>query len=112
MTDDTAGILFPTKNVGAPFAGSFALDTNATQTQLAVDYATYSGAFGLTIDSVPYPVLVLRVWSGGPATIGAPDGFEIGANIGGSTGYLSLRSSLDIYSAPLVPTSVYCATWT
>ena len=107
VTADTAGILFPTKNVGDPFSGSFSLDTNATPTVTSVDYASYAGGtFGLTIDAVSYPVYSFRVWSGGPANVSAPDGVEFSANFGGSTGFLSLRSSLDIYAAPLVPSTI------
>jgi hypothetical protein len=94
------GILFPAKNVGDSYSGSFTLDTNALQTFLNPGGTTadYTGAFNVTIESVPYSVTRFTVFSGGS------DGFEFG--FGSGSNVLTLRSSADIYSSPAVPTEV------
>jgi hypothetical protein len=44
------------------------------------------------------------VWSSGPG--GASDGFELSYSAGGETGYVSLRSSSEIFTLAAVPSTV------
>jgi hypothetical protein len=104
---DDLGVLFPGKNPGDSYSGSFTLDTNATQGFISDDgaIAAYSGGFDVTIESVSYPIVNVLVFSSGPFP-GASDGFELYFDLGILTGFLGMRSSSDIYAFPLVPGAV------
>ena len=91
------GILFPGKNVGDPFSGSFTLDTGANQVVPNGNSVVYPpGGFNLTVDATTFALSAVQVWSGGPAIVSAPDGFEMGFVSQTYSGFLSFRSSSDI----------------
>jgi hypothetical protein len=100
------GTLFGSKLPGQTFDGSFTLDTTATLTAIgdSGNYTTWSGGFAVVVEGVSHPVVNVAVWSSGPG--GAADGFELAYMVDGETGYVSLRSSSDIYTLAAVPTTV------
>jgi hypothetical protein len=100
------GVLFPAKSVGQTFHGSFTIDTDALLESVGAgnDYATYTGEFAVVIEGVSFPVSVLQVWSSGPT--GIDDGFQLTFSLGPAIGFLSLRSTHEIYLLPVVPTAV------
>ena len=100
------GTLFGTKLPGQTFDGSFTLDTAATLTGIGNggQYTTWSGGFDVVVEGVSYPVVSVAVWSSGPG--GNSDGFELAYTAGGETGYVALRSSSEIYTQALVPSTV------
>jgi hypothetical protein len=104
---DDLDVLFPGKNTGDAYSGSFTLDTDATQGFISEDgtIAAYSGDFDVTIESVSYPIVNFLVLSSGPFP-GASDGFEFYFDLGVLTGFLGLRSSSDLWALPLVPGAV------
>jgi hypothetical protein len=106
ITSAELGLLFPGKSIGETFQGSFTLDTNAMLegTSDGGKQAFYSGEFSVVIDGLTYPGFALLVWSSGPA--GIDDGFEISFLTDDGTGFLSLRSNQDLYTAPTVPTMI------
>jgi hypothetical protein len=107
ITDASLGILFPEHlSVGQSYHGSFTIDLDAALVSLENEdtVATYQGAFDVSIEGVTFDVYHLRVWSSGPS--GADDGFELAFEAGIAGGFLSLRSSQDLYSFPEIPTSV------
>lgn len=106
ITSASLGALFPGKSVGQHYHGTFTIDPAAELVALENQntVATWEGAFGVSIDGVSLDADFLRVWSDGPT--GIDDGFELPFVAGGQGGYLSLRSSEQLYLFPLIPTSV------
>ena len=109
ISDASYGVLFGDKMAGQTFLGSFAIDREAMLESIGGGGQTtsWSGEFAVTIEGVSYPATLFRVWSSGPT--GAPDGFEFSLLVGGASGFLSLRSSQDLYDQPLLPTEVEIA---
>ena len=106
ITSAEIGLLFPGKSIGETFQGRFTLDTNAMLDGTADGgkQAFYSGGFSVVIEGITYPGIGLVVWSSGPA--GIDDGLEIAFDAGGKSGFLSLRSNQDLYTAPTIPTTI------
>ena len=98
------GELFPGLSVGEAYTGTFSVDPDATVVRDFGTAADYDGSFfGLTIEGNSYSVLDFNVWSTG--FDGVEFDFVVPTASGNSIGFLSLRSTADLYSSPDVPTS-------
>ncbi len=102
VQDNALGALFPGKSVGDTYSGSFTVDPTASVVSSTPAAANYDGSFfDVTIEGRSYEVHVFNVWSGIYA-----DGVEFDFFFApGETGFLSLRSTANIYDTPDVPTS-------
>ena len=86
------------KSIGDSYAGSLVtVDPEATVTADYVGARNYEGSFfDVTIDGTSYDVHTFNVWL---------NGIEFDFIVDRNTAFLSLRSIIDIYTAPDVPVS-------